>query len=168
MIQWVGEPVLLYGHSLGAVGAIIAAAEKPGAIRALILEGSYARTREALRSLYRGYNWLFGVCFGPCIVFWMDVLYGFKMDRISPVRLAPRVRLPVLIIHGALDRFFPPHHATRLRDGFPPGCASLFVAEGAGHSDSSLTSEYPAVVRSFVREHLLEPSTEHAPAADTF
>jgi len=159
VLNWVGEPVLLYGHSAGAAGAIIAASRKQGTVRLLFLEGCYARTKEALRSLYRNYNLMFGILFGPMIVLWMDIFYRFRMDKVSPARLAPQLDIPVLIIHGENDRNFPLHHAWRLRDSFPAGRAVLFVAKGADHSSSSLTPEYPAAIKAFVDRYLLHVKT---------
>ncbi len=154
VLKWIDEPVLLYGHSAGAAGAIIAASLNPDRIRLLFLEGCYARTREALLSLYRGYNRFFGIFFAPMVVLFMDIIYRFKMDSVSPVRLAPDLYIPVLIIHGDEDQNFPLHHAWRVRDSFPGGRAELFVANGADHSGSSLTPEYPIAIRSFVDRNL--------------
>jgi pimeloyl-ACP methyl ester carboxylesterase len=157
VLNWIDEPVLLYGHSAGAAGAIIAASRNPEKIRLLFLEGCYARTKEALRSLYRAYNKAFGILFGPMIVFWMDLFYGFRMDKVSPAKLAPQLDLPVLIIHGERDQNFSLSHAWRLRDGFPPGRAELFVAIGSDHSSSSLSPRYPDAIKAFVERHLPLP-----------
>ncbi len=154
VLEWIDEPVLLYGHSAGAAGAIIAASQNPDRIKLLFLEGCYARTKEALRSLYSGYNRFFGIFFAPMVVLWMDIFYRFKMDSVSPVRLAPDLDIPVLIIHGDEDQNFPLHNAWRVRDSFPGGRAELFVANGADHSGSSLTPEYPIAIRSFVDRNL--------------
>lgn len=154
VLEWIDEPVLLYGHSAGAAGAIIAASLNPDRIRLLFLEGCYARTKEALRSLYRSYNKFFGIFFGPMVVLYMDIFYRFRMDSVSPSRLATDLDVPVLIIHGDQDQNFPLHHAWRVRDSFPGGRAELFVAKGADHSGSSLTPEYPIAIRSFVDRHL--------------
>jgi len=154
VLNWVGRPVLLYGHSAGAAGAIIAASRNPARIRLLFLESCYARTKEALRSLYRSYSPVFGLVFAPMVVFWMDLFYRFRMDGVSPVRLAPQLNVPVLIIHGENDEHFPLHHAWRLRDAFPAGRAELFVGMGADHSSCSLLPGYPAAMRAFVDRHL--------------
>ena len=88
------------------------------------------------------------------VVLWMDIFYRFRMDKVSPVRLAPDLDIPVLIIHGEKDRGFPLPYAWRLRDGFPAGRAELFVGKDADHSSSSLTPEYPMAIKSFVNRHL--------------
>ena len=154
VLNWLDEPVLLYGHSAGAAGAILAASRQPDRIRLLFLEGCYARTREGLRGLYRSVNLFFGLVFGPMIVLWMDIYYRFQMDAISPERLAQSIHVPVLLIHGEKDRSFPLHHAWRLRDAFPEGGAELFVAKGSNHSNSSLDPLYPKAMASFVSRHL--------------
>ena len=154
VLNWLNEPVLLYGHSAGAAAALITAHRNPGRIKLLFLEGCYAKTREALLSLYRGYNRLFGTFFAPMVVLWMEIFYKKGLDSISPANLAHDLDLPVLIIHGELDQNFPLHHALRLRDSFPAGRAELLVAKGADHSSSSLTPEYPRVIQAFLDQHL--------------
>jgi pimeloyl-ACP methyl ester carboxylesterase len=153
-MNWVGEPVLLYGHSAGAAGSVIVAHRNPGRIRLLFLEGCYARTREALLGLYYHYNPIFGILFGPFIIFWMEVFYRGRLDKVSPVKLAPEIDLPVLLIHGEKDQSFPLHHLRRLSESFPPGRAEIFIAKGADHSSSSLSPEYPPSIRNFVHRHL--------------
>jgi pimeloyl-ACP methyl ester carboxylesterase len=154
VMKWIGKPVLLYGHSAGAAGAVIAAGNHPHRVKLLFLEGCYSRTKPALRSLYRNYNQIFGFLFAPAVVGWMDLFYRFRMDKVSPIRLAPNIDLPVLIIHGENDAAFPLSEARRLRDSFPPGRAEFFVGTGADHSGSSLTPQYPSAIRAFVDRHL--------------
>jgi pimeloyl-ACP methyl ester carboxylesterase len=153
VLDWVDEPVALYGHSAGAGGAIIAAFRNPDKIKILFLEACYARTAEALLSLYKWFNPVFGMVFGPVIIFWMNLFYRNQLDAYSPARLAPAVKMPVLLIHGADDRRFPLCFARTLRDCFAPGQADLYVAEGVGHSDSSKTPAYQEAVRSFLKRN---------------
>jgi pimeloyl-ACP methyl ester carboxylesterase len=154
VLDWVGEPVLLYGHSAGAAGAVIAAHRDRERIQMLFLEGCYARTQASLISLYRSHNPLLGRLFAPAVVAWMNLFYRGKLDVVSPARLAPDLDLPVLLIHGEQDASFPLSYAWELRDAFPAGRAEIFVAPGADHSSSSLTPEYPVAIRAFVERHL--------------
>jgi pimeloyl-ACP methyl ester carboxylesterase len=156
VLEWVEEPVILYGHSAGAAAAIIAAGRNPRKIRLLFLEACYAHTKEALRSLYRWVNPFFGTLFGPMIVFWMDLFYKKQLDAVSPTRIAPALRMPVMLIHGEKDRRFPLAFANELHDSFPPGLADFYIAPGAGHSDSSQTPGYKKAVASFLNRNGFE------------
>jgi len=153
VLNWLGEKVILYGHSAGSIGAIIAAERNPGRISSLFLEASYAYTREGMMSLYRWVNPVFAIVFGRMILFWMSVLYGSLLDEASPARLAPLINIPVMIIHGEKDKRFPLDFAFKLRDSFQPGIAQLFVAEGVGHSDSSTVPGYEHAVKDFLKRH---------------
>lgn len=154
VLHWVGEPVLLYGHSIGAAAAVMAASRNQEKVQLLFLEGCYARTREALLSLYREVNWVFGVFFAPMVVLWMEIFWKWALEKVSPMGLAKKIDCPVLIIHGEKDQNFPLHHARRLRDSFPPGRAELFVAAGADHSSSSLDPNYPRIIEEFINRHV--------------
>lgn len=154
VLDWVNQPVLLYGHSAGAAAAVIVASRNPEKIRLLFLEGCYAKTREALLSLYRNYNRFFGILFAPMVILWMEIFYTNGLDSISPVNLSPTIDLPVMIIHGEKDQTFPLHNAWRLRDSFPAGRAELFVSRNSDHSSSSLNPEYPIAIQTFIDRHL--------------
>lgn len=150
VLEWIAEPVILYGHSAGAAAAIIAAARRPDTIQLLFLEACYAHTKAALLSLYRWVNRFFGVVFGPMILFWMDLFYKRQLDTFSPARIAPSLPMPVMLIHGENDRRFPLEFALKLYDSLASGQAELYTAKGVGHSDSSLTSGYQDAVGSFL------------------
>ena len=151
VLGWLDEPVALYGHSAGAGGAIIAASRNQDKIKLLFLEACYANTEEALLSLYKWFNPWFGIFFGPMIIFWMNLFYRNNLDTVSPARLAPGLKMPVMLIHGEKDRRFPLNFALTLKDSFMPGLAvDMYVARGVGHSDSSLTPGYPDAVKAFL------------------
>jgi pimeloyl-ACP methyl ester carboxylesterase len=154
VIKWLDQPVILYGHSIGSAAAVIAASRNPGRIRLLFLEASYAYTREALLSLYRWVNPFFGICIAPMVLFWMNLFYRNKLNSVSPARLAAHVKIPVMLIHGEKDRRFPLAFAQELKRSFAPGQATLYVAQGSGHSDSSQTPGYAEAVKSFLDGHL--------------
>ena len=154
VLKWIEEPVILYGHSAGAGGAILAASRNPERIKLLFLEGCYADTTTALLSLYRWVNPIFGLFFGPMIIFWMNRFYGSKLDTVSPAHLAPSLKMPVMIIHGEKDRRFPLEFAITLKNSFPQGQTDFYVAKGAGTSDSSQTPGYPVAVKSFLDRNL--------------
>jgi pimeloyl-ACP methyl ester carboxylesterase len=153
VMNWIGEPVLLYGHSAGSAGAIIAAHRNHERVSLLFLEASYAYTKEALKSLYRWFNVFFGIFFAPTVICFMDILYRNNIDRISPALLAREIKIPVMIIHGEKDARFPLRFAEKLMNSFNQGQAELFVAKGADHSESSLTPGYKEAVKNFIDRH---------------
>jgi pimeloyl-ACP methyl ester carboxylesterase len=158
VMAWVNEPVLLYGHSAGSAGAIIAAARHPSMVRLLLLEAAYADTREALLSLYRWFNPVFGRLFGPMIVLWMRILYRGATDAYSPARVAQQIQMPVMLIHGEKDRRFPLSFARKLKRCFPHDRVGCYIAENAGHSDASRTKGYGPAVKSFIQTYLNHPA----------
>jgi len=153
VLGWIGEPVLLYGHSAGSAGAIIAAHKHPEMVRLLFLEASYAYTKEGLLSLYKWVNWVFGTVFGTMILFWWDLLYKGAMDQYSPANLAPDIHIPVMIIHGEKDARFPLAFAHTLKRRFPTKDVDMYVAPGSGHSDASHTPGYVPAVQSFLSKY---------------
>ena len=163
VLNWVNGPVGLYGHSAGAGGAIIAAARNQDRINLLFLKACYAHTEEALLSLYKWFNPWFGLLFGPMILFWMNLFYRNKLDDVSPVRLAPGINIPVMLIHGEKDRRFPLAFALALKNSFESGLVDMYIAEGVGHSDSSLTPGYPDAIKSFLdrnwqKDEMVQPA----------
>ena len=51
----------------------------------------------------------------------------------SPVRAASRIRVPVLVIHGADDRETPAEHSKRVYPALA-GPKTLRIVEGGGHN----------------------------------
>ncbi|MGB5987986.1 MAG: alpha/beta fold hydrolase [Desulfobacterales bacterium] len=154
VLDWVGEPVILYGHSMGAVGAALAAARDPQRVQLLFLEGCYAHTRVALHSLYRWFNPFFGNVIAPMMLVWMNRIYGVRLADTSPARMASRLRMPVMVIHGDQDRRFPLAMAQELRRAFSHPEVAMYVGKGAGHSDTSQTPGYAPAVEAFLNRYL--------------
>jgi pimeloyl-ACP methyl ester carboxylesterase len=156
VMDWLDEPVILYGHSAGAGGASIAASRNPNRITLLFLEASYAYTKESLLSLYRWYNPFFGKYFAPVVLFWMDLLYKRRMDMFSPAVLAPKFRMPVMFIHGERDQRFPLQYAIAVKNQIFSGQVEMFIAKDADHSESSQKAGYREAVKGFIDRYLTE------------
>ena len=154
VLDWINEPVIVYGHSAGAGGAIIAAHRNGHRIKLLFLEACYANTKEALLSLYRSANKFFGICFGPMILFWMNLFYGKRFGQTHPAGLAPELKMPVMLVHGEKDTRFPLAFALFLKESFlPDQVADIYIAMGVDHSDSSITTGYKPAVTAFLDSH---------------
>jgi len=59
----------------------------------------------------------------------------FTVDEVSPVLAAGRIHVPVLLIHGRLDRETPPDHSGRVLDALK-GPKRLILVDGARHNES--------------------------------
>jgi pimeloyl-ACP methyl ester carboxylesterase len=70
---------------------------------------------------------------GP-LVLRAGALAGVSLARPRPIDLAPRVGVPVLILHGTDDPIIPPAEVRRLAAAFPRPAAVVEVA-GARHGD---------------------------------
>ena len=150
VLDWIGEPVILYGHSAGAVGAALAARRRQDMVTMLCLEGSFAYTAPGLKALYYSTNHLFGFLFARMIIFWFIYLYRFPLHAASPALQAPHIQVPVLIIHGEEDQRFPVEFGKTLHAAFKPGQADLFIAPGADHSNSSYQEGYEEALDKFL------------------
>ncbi len=153
VLEWVGEPVILYGHSAGAGGAIIAASNKQEQVPLLILEGCYSYTRRALLLLYTSFSKAFGILLGPMVLVWMSLIYGKQIDEQCPANLAKQLTMPVLLVHGEFDEKFPLTMAHELAKNFRPDQATLFVGKGSGHSDCPDSPGYEEALHNFVNSY---------------
>ena len=76
---------------------------------------------------------------------------GFSVDAASPLSAAPRIKAPVLLIHGAADSKTPPSHSQRVFDALT-GPKRLILVPGAGHNQS-LQSEIWTEIDRWVERH---------------
>ena len=117
----------IYGHSLGGAVAIDlatnlsseAAQSAPIPARGLIVESSFTTLADIARALT--YPWL------PA-----QLLLSQKFDSIDKIS---RVRMPVLIVHGAGDRYVPSHFSQMLYDAAPEP-KRLLLVDGGTHNNS--------------------------------
>lgn len=86
--------------------------------------------------------------------FWWVPVRSLLRHQFDNTPVAPRVRCPVLIVHGDRDEVIPLEQGQRLRGMFA-GSATIVVVPGAGHNDLSLAPDGPVGAR--VREFLRAP-----------
>jgi pimeloyl-ACP methyl ester carboxylesterase len=132
-----GAPrAVLLGHSLGASVALQAAAVDPR-VAAVVAASPFSDLPTIVRERAR---WL--LLPGPLVEAALARAgeeAGFPPGEASPVALAPRVRAPVLLLHGAADRKTPPSHSRRIHAALR-GPRKLVLIDGVGH-DEILGSE---------------------------
>jgi alpha-beta hydrolase superfamily lysophospholipase/murein DD-endopeptidase MepM/ murein hydrolase activator NlpD len=125
-------PVILLGNSMGAAVALQAAADEPrvtGVVAVATI--SDLRTAATERAPW--------IASRRNIADALDLAAGqgrFRVDEVSPVAAAARIRCPVLLIHGTADRETPPAHSQRVFAALPEARRRLLLVPGAGHDDA--------------------------------
>lgn len=130
-----GEPLapVVWGRSMGAAIALRAAAEDPR-IQALVLEAPLVDLEDVVASRLRK-RWIAPArLFARLIVQRAGRLAGASLRRPRPLDLAPRLSIPVVVIHGADDALVPSASARMLAEAFPAPAPFIEVS-GAGHAD---------------------------------
>lgn len=124
-------PVVLLGTSLGAAVALQEAAADTR-VAGVVAAETFSDLRTVARERA---PW-----FLPAPAVWRAFAIaesrgGFRADAVSPVDAARRIRVPVLLVHGARDVDTPPDHSRRVLAALA-GPKELFLVEGAGHNQS--------------------------------
>jgi pimeloyl-ACP methyl ester carboxylesterase len=124
-------PIVLIGTSLGAAVALQEAADDRR-VAAIVA----AETFSDLRTVARERAPFFLTSSVIAEAFSLAERDGhFVVDAVSPVAAAARLTMPVLLLHGALDRDTPPAHSERVFAALP-GQKRLILVPGAHHNES--------------------------------
>ena len=130
-----GEPVILWGVSMGAATALLTAAEESG-IDAVIAESSFYAASETLRSDLKRMFGLPTVPFGFLTGTITELRVGIEIDSLDIGRAAPGLRdVYVLLVGGTADRRMPLSNNERLYELIPGTKKDLLVVDGATHGD---------------------------------
>ena len=130
-----GEPVILWGVSMGAATALLTAAEE-SAIDAVIAESSFYAASETLRSDLKRMFGLPTVPFGFLTGTITELRVGIEIDSLDIGRAAPGLRdVYVLLVGGTADRRMPLSNNERLYELIPETKKDMLVVDGATHGD---------------------------------
>lgn len=88
---------------------------------------------------------------------------GFSVDAVSPADAAARIRVPVLVIHGAEDDETRPVHSQRVYDALA-GPRRLILIDDAGHNESLSGSAIWTEIDSWIENVTRGLSERHAEA----
>ncbi|MCB9670583.1 MAG: alpha/beta fold hydrolase [Alphaproteobacteria bacterium] len=128
------ERIVLHGQSLG--GGVVHGLLMEVTPKAVVFDSTFTSAVDVAR---RQYAWL------P-----VDLL---MRNRFPSAERAPRVKAPVLLLHGTDDHFIPFAHAERLAALLPD--ARLMAVPGRGHDDWLLDQpEVQAAYRAFVSSQI--------------
>jgi pimeloyl-ACP methyl ester carboxylesterase len=125
------DRAVLFGCSLGAAVAL-QAAPLDGRIRGVIAQSSFSSLAEVARDRA---PWFATAAEVERAIRIAGEKGGFDPADASPVRAAPGVRVPVLLIHGEDDAETLVAHSRRIEAALA-GPKRLVVVAGAGHDDT--------------------------------
>ena len=130
------EQIFIYGHSLGGAIAIDLAVKQPDAA-GLIVQGSFTSIRNmiALRSTFA--------------IFPVDLILT---QRFASIEKLPKLKVPVLFIHGTDDSLVPAVMSQNLY-AVAPEPKKILLVPGAGHINVAKTAphDYKQAVRSLIK-----------------
>jgi len=129
--------IFIYGHSLGGAIAIDLALKHSEAA-GLIVESSFTSIRDLVA--YRNLFWMFPV----------DLILT---QRFESIKKLPKLKMPVLFIHGADDLTVPAFMSQKLYAAAPEP-KQLFLVPGADHNDTAVVAglQYLQWIKSFVEQ----------------
>lgn len=122
-----GGDIVLHGESLGTGVATAVAEARPGA-RLLVLEAPYTAALDIAAEAYP----------------WLPVSLLMKDPFLTRERIQ-NVAVPLLVIHGTLDRIIPVEHGRNVYE-LAGGPKRLEIFEGAGHGDLWKRGLWPRVL----------------------
>jgi len=164
------------GHSLGAVGAVLAAAVEPD-VGAVVATAVPAHPRLLTRRTFELASLpIPGLVAQPLA--WLTLYVylrprGHRPGRVNALRAIRRYPGPLLIVHGSADEVVPIHHAELLARSArtrPDREVDLVVIPGGRHSWLYESALYRARIAAFLATHLggpLAPGEAAARAAAT-
>lgn len=135
------ETVVLHGHSMGGTAVCMAGAEEtlPLQVKAIVADCAYSDAWNAATLIAReGMHLLCHPSLELARFVLMHSKGGYDIQKVDVAAVAPKMRVPVLVIHGQADCVVQPSMAERIYDAAPAGSKLVFVP-GAGHCLAALT-----------------------------
>ncbi|MBP5270035.1 MAG: alpha/beta hydrolase [Clostridia bacterium] len=135
-----GTPVYLCGVSMGAATVLTAGGlDLPPEVRGIFADCPYSSPYEIISKTAREMSPL-GKLAGPFIRLSARVFGGFDVDSASAIASAPKLKVPVTIIHGKADSFVPTEMSRRIREANPE-MIKLVEVDNAPHGMSFLENK---------------------------
>ena len=136
--QAAGRPQILWGVSMGASSAILAAKQCPG-FSAIISDSSFLSFRETVAHHLKLYFHLPAFPIANLIVAITGYRAGFNPDDGDVEAVVRTLDIPILFIAGGADRRMPPELATKMFQTAKNPLKQLLIIPGARHGEAFAT-----------------------------
>lgn len=151
--RWPGEPIVVYGFSLGSAFATWLALQRSGI--PLILHAPITSAQEMVEDKLGRVPWTLR---------WMVSLEFEQklLDWQQPIDMVPKATGPLLVLHGTRDRTFPPEFGERIRAASPSPRKMFCPLQDAGHEplpEGSARSQQLHCLKVFL-DRMIDTSTE--------
>ena len=133
-------PVVIIGTSLGAAVALQAAAND-ARITTVVAAESFSDLRTVATERA---PWFFPRSTIRDALALAEARARFQIAAVSPVLAASRIHVPVLLVHGELDRETPADHSRRIFAALHAR-KRLLIVPAAGHNESLRSSTWPVI-----------------------
>jgi uncharacterized protein len=100
--QWPNEPMILFGHSMGAAAVLRALSQQALTPESVVLESPFDRLLSTVEARFTTTG-LPSFPAAQLMVFWGGIQHGYNGFEHNPVEYARRVTCPVLLMHGDDD-----------------------------------------------------------------
>ena len=131
--------IILHGVSMGAATALLAAAQNPPNLVAVVEDCGYTSAYEMFAAQLEKIFGLPEYPVMPCANWVCRFRTGVKISDAAPLDVVDKIKVPVLFIHGDADKLVPLEMCGRLFDACTSPKEKL-VVEGAGHADCKSTN----------------------------
>jgi uncharacterized protein len=142
-----GDPVL-WGTSMGAVSALLAAA-RDGSVAGVIADAPFDTYRNTV--LHHA-KLFYGLSEFPLITLAMPMIEQrarFQVDEVDCLKAAEQIRAPVLVLAGEEDVRMPPEMVRTIYDR-AAGQKEFWIIPGEGHENRGFGEEFRAKIAGFL------------------
>jgi len=150
--------IAVIGHSVGAVGAILAASMDPR-IRAVVSCAAFADPRAMLGTVMSDLHiprWPVQMLAFRFIEQWI----GKPISQLAPLNRINKIRSPLFLLHGGNDRVVPPSNLRQLTARGVKTVLTQWIEPTSGHSDLLLHPVAQKRIVSYLQTHLRTPDGE--------